>query len=182
MDEFPFYGALLVIFFIAWVLRRIQEWFRSKINSGGEARQDPGDWLPDSQQPNDVEDEFRKLFEALGTDVVRPPKPVERELPPERPKPPPPRKPAVTASAKPPALSASEQRALDAIKAGEVRPYRRPSEKRRSLHGVSMSNIGLRALLQSNNGLRNAVLLKEVLDEPRALRPEVRGDNLSGPA
>jgi hypothetical protein len=144
----------------------------------------PGDGL-------DPNAEIQKFFEALGGQVTKAPPPVERTAPedgsqaprrsnaqvPHMPKSAPPPLPAVPVAAAKraapvPSGTADAADAADAANA-QVRLQEREAYdigSKRPDRRVRVITPGLRGLLSSEDGLRSAILLHEILGSPRSLQ------------
>ena len=190
------YVALVVIAFISWLFNRIQEATAERRrlhelkrrreeqkHAPQPTRPEPSSSsspppIPQGRRPatrhepeEKAEEILRDLFEALGGPPQEAPEPVRprHEPPPERPKPPPiTRKPAGESSPQRPAeplLSEAEKAALERVKTGRSGI---PGSRRRTAD----SQANFRRLLRSSGGLRQAVIVKEILDAPLALRDD----------
>lgn len=187
------YVALVVIAFISWLFNRIQEATaeRRRLHELRRRREEQKNApqptrretssspppIPQGRRPatrhepeEKAEEILRDLFEALGGPPQEAPEPVRPrpEQPRERPKPPPiTRKPVEETPQHPtePVLSAAEKAALERVKTG-----------RAGVSGVRRrtadSQANFRRLLRSSGGLRQAVIVKEILDAPLALRDD----------
>ncbi len=178
------YVAMIAIAFISWIFNRIQEATaerqraRELKRQRESARQEPASPPqrgPDAPPPlptprEEPEDLLKDLFEALGGRPVAPVPSKRQERPPEKPVA---RKPPKAAkSSERVSLSAAERAALERVQAREaarLTPDTVPTVIRRGRSGKQ-----LRQLLGSQSGLRQAVVLKEVLDSPVSLRDERR--------
>ena len=111
---------------------------------------------PPPSRTHSAGDELRNFFQSLVAPVVETPPP-----------PPPPRQSPPPAKEKPASsLSRAEQKALEAIKErGQGLP---PTRRERRQAGEAHS--GLNKMLRDPASLRNAFVLKELLDPPIALR------------
>lgn len=110
---------------------------------------------PTAQQ--DPGEELRRFLETLAGGPPRAPKP-----------PPPPKKAApalpVQTVVKAPVLTAEEKAALERLKQRQARPRRRREP--------ASAPGSLRGMLHDRKSLQNAILLKEILDKPRAMRSD----------
>lgn len=196
-DNIPWqYVALIIIAFITWLFNRIQEATaeRRRIKELKRRREEqqatPAHGAADRPihspsrpaEPEDsAEDILHDLFEALGGKPRTPP-PLPRQEEPERPRARSAR-PSVSASdsrrqSEPPKpvkapeerLSAAERAALDRVKQGAT-PVTSDlvAVKSRRRQGSTQE---FRQLLRSQGGLRQAVVMKEILDPPLALRDD----------
>jgi hypothetical protein len=193
--EFPWiYVAMLVIAFISWVFNRIQEATaerqraaelkrrrQEQANQPTAQRQGSPPPLPSrgssspQEEPAEEPGELLKdLMEALGG----PPRPEptrQAERPPTssparaqrqtRPQVQEREKPKVKA----PMLSAAERAAFERIEGKNAVAVALPKVKQRK---ASAAGADVRRLLGSSRGLRQAVILKEVLDAPLSMRDE----------
>jgi hypothetical protein len=179
-DRVWIYAAMIVIYFIAWVFKRI------KGLVGGDKEEDPtqkkrtlAEVLENRErhleretgeptQSNDPSEVLRRLFESVaaetknqgqGEPFLPEQEPASTQPPPLK-KNPPPLSPA-KAKSKSVAerLSPTEQRALAKLKS-KTPQHTQPLRKSHSLRSMTRGR-----------GLRQAVVLKEILDQPRALRP-----------
>lgn len=181
-DRVWIYAAMIVIYFIAWVLKRI------KGLAGGDKEEDPSPkkrsmaevlenrerhlerQAGEPAKSNDPSEVLRRLFESIA-DETKNQGQSESFLPepqPASPKPPPLEKtppPLSREKAKPRTvaerLSPVEQKALARLNSKEQQHARIQSKYRP--HSLRSMTRG--------RGLRQAVVLKEILDQPRALRP-----------
>lgn len=181
--EIPWvYVAMIVIYFIAWVLKQIK-------NLTGGNQEEPEEELPPARTLAEVEENrerhlkrqakaqsesedpseaLRKLFESITGEVEEPeesflpdPEPVSKQPPPlKKSKIPPPLEPLAKKSDSE-TLSPAEQKALKKLETDSSLGIL-TQKKRKSYDLHSMIR---------GSGLRQAVVLKEILDEPRALRP-----------
>lgn len=173
-NEFPWiYVAMIVIAFISWILNRIQEFTsaRKDARAHREPPQTPRQvreaqtpsrepWLPDEESPRepsrrpDPGDSLRELFEALGGAPATPPPPIRR---PEKAAAAPPRQPV--AIPKPPPIAIPKP------------PLKPPAVKKPQSQDAERARL----LLKSRTGLRQAMILKEILDKPLGMRITERG-------
>ncbi len=200
-DNIPWqYVALIIIAFITWLFNRIQEAtaerrrLKELKRRRGEQQAAPAHAAPSqtrrspsrpAEQPEDsAEDILHDLFEALGGKPRTPP-PLPREQEPEHRERPRARSAMPTASASPSRrqpeppqpvkapeerLSAAERAALDRLKQGATPMSGDFVPPKTGRQGGSAQE--LRRLLRSRGGLRQAVVLKEILDTPLALRDD----------
>ncbi len=176
-----FIVAVVAIGFIRWLIESFKENRRRKNapeEEEFEFEPDEEVWTPPSSErrpppplPNrepppparadgGLSDELRKfiLERQQGTAPER-----ERPVPPPATVPP-----AIpTPAPRAPALSSDEQRALEALKQGAVRPPVRPAKNRRR---GNQRAARLRGLLHDPGSLHQAVLIKEILDPPKGLQ------------
>ena len=179
------YAAMIVIAFISWVFNKIQEATaaRQRQKEIEEYRRhhgrdpepfddDEDEWEAfeepeQSREPTAAEDAMRKLVEALGGNVIEPPPPPpSQEVPEPAPKPPP----LVTQSEVEPAatrLSAQEKAALERVR---QREHAIRKKRRRHASGT-LADLSAADLVRDPDGIRKAVILREILDKPRAERP-----------
>ncbi|MCB1231444.1 MAG: hypothetical protein KDN19_14325 [Verrucomicrobiae bacterium] len=192
------YLALVVIAFVTWLFNRIQEATaerrrveelkrqreqgapRSRSQSQPSHSSPPPPLPARDRQPSPVSDGDRmlgELLEALGNkpQTPAPSHRAQQYVPPTQ-------KPAAASQSKPKAepaarLSASERAALERVKSGRaaVLPSKESASAKRRKHSPGLSEE-FRKMLRSPNGLRQAVVMKEILDRPISLR-----DDLSGP-
>jgi hypothetical protein len=161
--DFPWhYLALVVIAFVSWLFQKIQEAtaerkraneLRRRQRDGMETAPLPQPSLPRRELPVPpvVDEHLRELIEALGG----PPQPVAPPpLPPEK-KPKPVAAKAVK-PAEPPKTPVPVPRVQPVLTAPAEVSHREPNP--------------LRKLLSSPAGLRQALVLKEILDKPVTLR------------
>jgi hypothetical protein len=183
--EFPWiYVAMIVIAFVSWIFNRIQEATAGRQRAEETRRrkengdfdidededyfeeQEPG---PARETPTSGEDAMRKLMEALGGTVVEAPKSPS----PEQSRQPPARQSAAVASPPPvpvelvsQRMSAEERAALERIKKrNEIKVV--PKKKAKS----TLGEMSIADLVRDPDGIRKAILLREILDRPRSERP-----------
>lgn len=180
------YVAMIVIAFISWIFNRIQEAtaerqrareLRRRREQGNQKSSEPtpppipGNRQPASTPRDEPEDILKDLFEALGG---RPAAPVPSPSKPDRPRPVEKKTESRKIPGSTPAaqtrqvLSAAERAALERVQAREAaqrNPEVAPKVIRRG-----RSAQPLRKLLKSQIGLRQAVVLKEILDPPVSMR------------
>jgi len=175
------YAAMMGIYFVAWLLKRIK-----RATSGEETDEEPepSRTLAEVQEnrknhlerqaqrkakADDPSEALRKLFESISGEVK---KPDESFLPEEEsaaPKPPPlknSQKPPPLNTARPKIdprsrLSSEEKKALADLKSQKA-DLAKPRKKQRA--------HSLRSMIRGS-GLRQSVVLKEILDQPRAMKP-----------
>lgn len=187
--EFPWiYVAMMVVAFISWVFNRIQEATAARKRNKETQRRRTESPIPERRasagppplpRDRDIDSEptveapvvgerLRELMEALGAPPPQTaPEPIERTLPERAPKKTP--EPAAKPSQpKAPILSAQERAALDRVKKREADPAY--DTRKQDDTGVAVAEI--RKLVSSPGGLRKAVILREILDPPLALREE----------
>ena len=176
--EFPWiYAAMIVIAFVSWVFNRIQEATAGKQRAEElRQRKEDGDFdleeedffeevesQPVNAPPKSGEDTMRKLMEALGGTVVQAPQAPSREPVPQRQTAPPP-VPVKSSQAR---MTAEERAALDRLKKrGGAKP-----EVTRSRLETKGARSTIADLVRDPKGIRDAVVLREVLDRPRSERP-----------
>jgi len=167
MEQFVFVLILGIIAFIQWVMKKSAE-ERKGARTGGDT-QPP--YRPTGSRPIDPfprpDDAARKLREALGLPAeVHVPEPVRRTLtPPPVPASRPPASPLIEAAEKFTASTrlASQQQAKPARK-------KAPASKAPAAHKSPVEpRSRLEDLLHSNDGLRNAILAREILGPPKGL-------------
>ncbi|MCB1063827.1 MAG: hypothetical protein KDN20_13000 [Verrucomicrobiae bacterium] len=188
MNDNPpwFYLAMVVIAFISWVFNRIQEATaeRRRVKELKRRREEqeqdpyrspqqspPPVRRPQPQPADESGEMLRDLMEALGGAPKPAPAPAQRQAPPlpkARVVSSQPKKPAPAPGAK---LSAAERAALERIQSSSAMATPPATV---AVHRAGKSGAGLRKLLRSPGGMRQAVLLKEVLDTPVGLRQEDR--------
>lgn len=169
-----FWIAVLVIMGLQQLFEKLKE-LRANKESGG--RLDRDEWDEDDaevyQQPKPaaetLADFFRTLTQAPDEVVTPPPPPpkpkVEVALAPQ---PPAPQTTAKTTTSPPVKLTKAEQLALAAIKRGESNLNKGRTHKQRMHASVEHSALG--RMLRDPASLRNAYILKEVLEPPIACR------------
>ena len=159
--DFPWqYLALVVIAFLSWLFQKIQEATAERRRAKELRRRGS---LPQPERrtetpvpPIVVADSLRDLMEALGGAPQKPS--VPPPLPPRAtPKP-------ASKSKKTPAAEAPAQKSVPAPEA------EKPVLVSTAFDEVAKAPKPLRNLLASPSGLRQAMILKEVLDKPVALR------------
>lgn len=181
-----FYAAAIAIYFISWLFKKIKG-----STEGEEDEEPPQRTLAEVQEnrkrhlqrqaqreagSDDASEALRKLFESIGgvaeeeaeSFLPEPdPKPVQTSPPPLQRSPtriansPPPLTTPSRQTVSVPQLSAEEKKALANLKSRETSSTQKRGERR--------SN-SLRSMTRGR-GLRQAVVLKEILDQPRSLRP-----------
>lgn len=180
-EKIWFYAAAIAIYFISWIFKKI------KGSTEGEEEDQPSRTLAEVQEnrkrhlqrqaereagSDDASEALRKLFESIGgvaetekeTESFLPePDAVQTSPPPLRsaPSSPPPLTTTSRQTVSVPQLSTEEKAALANLKSRESSSTRK-NKKRRSNSLRSMTR---------GRGLRQAVVLKEILDQPRSLRP-----------
>jgi hypothetical protein len=169
MEQLVFVLILGIIAFIQWAMKKSAE-ERKDARTGGNA-QSP--YRPVGPRPIDPfprpDDAARKLREALGLPAgVHVPEPVRRTprpLPPQVPDSPPPASPLIEAAEK---LAASARLASQQ----QAKPARKkaPVSKSAAAHKTPAAPRNrLEELLHSSDGLRSAILAREVLGPPKGL-------------
>lgn len=169
MEQFVFVLILGIIALIQWVMKKSAE-ERKGARSGGNP-QSP--YRPTGPRPIDPfprpDDAARKLREALGLPAeVHVPEPVRRTsrpLPPPVPTSPPAPSPLIEAAEK---LAASARLASQQ----QAKPARKkaPAPKSSAAHKMSVApRSRLEELLHSPDGLRSAMLAREILGPPKGL-------------
>ncbi len=172
------YAAMMVIYFIAWVLKKIKT--RSEGKNEEEAK--PDRTLAEVKEnrkrhlqrqaaresaSDEASQALRQLFESVGGESVKESFLPEAEPASAKPPPltkartPPPFVPAAKKAVSAPGLTPAEQKALADLKSRQNSPYQ--IRKKTRSHSLAPMTRG--------KGLRQAVVLKEILDQPRALRP-----------
>lgn len=176
-----FWGAVAIVLFIRWIWnnavasrrRRMgddleepleeeyedpatyQEHYpEQQPHSQGQAAPPP---LPQSQQQAQPADELRQFLEQLAgvpqKQTPPPPPVVKRQPKPEKPK--------------APELTKEEKDALERLK---NRQKQQPKKRRR----VAGGPLSLRDSLRDPQSLKNAIVLKEILDKPKSLQDEAQ--------
>jgi hypothetical protein len=194
-QDFPWHWvAMVVIAFISWIFSRIQEATaeRQRVKELQRRRAENRDTaepaaapppLPAQREPGPLDDlrdkSLRELIEALGGAPQPTPEP-RQTTPPPRPAREKPQTRAAAAAAKspkqtPPAvpapsLSAAERAALERLQAAPKAGDATTSAGSKKGSSSRRANAGLPALLRSPAGLRQAIVLKELLDKPVSLR------------
>ncbi|MCB1088698.1 MAG: hypothetical protein KDM63_16790 [Verrucomicrobiae bacterium] len=176
-DNFPWtWAAMLVIAFLSWVFNKIQEATAERRRAeelrrrkGQPERSGPPSVPPSpprqsAPQPSgqdNRESPLRDLIDALGgpPQPVRTPPPLKRESTPPAPQKTTPR-PAEPAK---PKLTKAEQEALARLQSGAA-------GKRKTRKNAVENAAAWRQRLRSAEGLRQAIILKELLDKPVSLR------------
>ncbi len=160
MEQLILILIIALISFINWVIKKSAE-LREKRKlerqsfDGGETLQRTNEPVPAEAQPADPDDSMRRLMEALGL--------PQEEAPPVIPRgevaPPP--IPELPRFVEPPVIAARP-----AVVVPPVRQHRfaTPTPPKRKLSP-------LRELLSSPDGLKKAVMLSEILGQPKSLRP-----------
>ncbi len=174
---------MMAIYFIAWVLKRIK-----RATSGEEENEEPerGRTLAEVQEnrkrhlerqvqrkanAEDPSEALRQLFESISGETEQA---AESFLPEPDPSPKPP--PLKKTQATPPPLSRSSQQktkpATPSLSPAEQKALARIKSQKTSHSKVTKtrSSRSLRSMIRGS-GLRQSVVLKEILDQPRALRP-----------
>jgi len=180
------YAAMIVIAFISWVFNKIQEataarqrqkeieeYRRHHGRDPDPEEDDDETWeefekVETSREPTAADDAMRKLVEALGGNAIEPPPPPPPRDVPQPPQEPPP--PATQPEVKPAEarLTAQEKAALDRVRQREE-AVRRKRRRRRS--NSTLADMSVSDLVRDPDGIRKAVILREILDKPRAERP-----------
>ncbi len=167
---------------IIFAIQHLAEKFKQKREAQDEVelqrrRQEIDDELIDDetggyQDPNPSGETLADFFRGLTQPAQQaPPPPVPPQIPPPRPR-------ASAAPPKPaarkpsPTLSAEEQRALAALKKGGLHDNLIHGRTRRQRMHSSTSHTALGAMLRSPESLRNAFILKEILDPPVASKED----------
>lgn len=182
-EEFPwFLLAMIIIAFLRWIVLKIQgksatDDFDER-HFADEEKDAPARVFNRSDPTVDPNEEIRKFFEMLGgrQQPEEKPKPVKRApLPPpvpNRPVKPPTRRP-VAAAGQPSPYGAAKKAKLAALSPEEQAALKRlhglggdPTHRAKAVAGP----VSLQRLIGSRDGLKTAVVLKEILDRPKALR------------
>lgn len=176
------YVAMMVIYFVAWLFNKIKG-----ARSGEEENEQPERkrTLAEVQEnrkrhlqrqaeretsEGDASQALRQLFESIATGEVaeesflpeaEPEAPVLQAPPVKKATTPPPLAPTFNKTVTKVKLSAAEQKALTDLKSRENSPYQ--IRKKARSHSLKLMTRG--------RGLKQAVVLKEILDQPRALHP-----------
>lgn len=193
-QDFPWHWvAMVVIGFISWIFSRIQEATaeRQRVKELQRRRAENRDTaepaaapppLPAQREPGPLDDlrdkSLRELIEALGGAPQPTPEP-RQTTPPPRPAREKPQTRAAAAAKSPkqtppaapaPSLSAAERAALERLQAAPKAGDATTSAGSKKGSSSRRANAGLPALLRSPAGLRQAIVLKELLDKPVSLR------------
>ncbi len=179
-DRIWIYAAMIVIYFIAWVLKRI------KGLAGGAEEEDPAEkkrtmaevlenreghlkrQAEKQAKTDDPSQILRRLFESItdgpeasveSESFLPEPEPASPKPPPLKKTPPPLPKAGGKTQSAAESLSPAEKKALANL-------HSRGHSPRRKKHRP----LSIRAMTRGR-GLRQAVVLKEILDPPRSLRP-----------
>lgn len=181
-DRVWIYAAMIVIYFIAWVLKRIKGLRQSNqeeeptpekrtmaevLENRKRHLERQAEKQTKSKDPSEV---LRRLFETIADETTNQgqsesflpePEPASPNPPPLKKGPPPLSKEKEKTKTVAERLSLEEQQALAELNSKEHQQIRKRSKYRR--HSLRSMTRG--------RGLRQAVVLKEILDQPRALRP-----------
>ena len=172
---------MIAIYFVAWVLKKIKGEEEEEVEKPSRTQEEVQenrrrhlDRQAERESRADVTSEaLRQMFESISGESSETKEAFLPESEASPPKPPPLKKSSGPPSLTPPPLSPSdpvpetkltlvEQAALEELNRGGNSPYR--SQKSRRIKS-------LRAMTRGSRGLRQAVVFKEILDKPRALRP-----------
>jgi hypothetical protein len=168
--------AILIISAIHWVSQRLKEkreadrLARSAPDVDDSDWESEDDWEPVSTAPpRPANEELRRFFETLAgkPEPVIPP-PVPRRV--QAPAPPPVKPPPIPAGPPPSLLTREEQLALESIKARKSNLTQGRSHRQR-VH-ASTEHTALAKMLRDPVGMRNAFILKEILEPPVAARDD----------
>jgi len=175
--EVPWYiVALIFIAFIRWIIEQIRG--RGGDNYVEEEQAEQDEYHERSQRHegsgSEPASDLRKFLESLAGEEPEPePEPErQRPTPPPVPQTQPPPVPVEAASPykqktiERPNLTSEEKAALERIKERQGMASRRERRKQ------SGGGVSLRSMLRNKANLRQAYILKEILDKPIALRDE----------
>lgn len=181
MDDIPWIPlAMVVIAFLTWLKNRIEEAserrreIRARREAAQRARNSAEPAAPSYQSPYREEEEevfyeeevveAPKTFRELMAEIEA----SNREAAPERPSSPPPLPKVSTPTAEPEIFENQFPTSLPDITAKPASP--RPSLAKSKTGQTNTATHPLASSLKNRSQLRNALILKEILDKPRALQ------------
>lgn len=157
MEQVVVLLVIAAISFINWLIKKSAEQREKR------RRAAPPVIERQSQAPEVPEEDLRKFMEALGMPADEPPVRMEQWEPPAAEVPGPPPLPVPVAVYQPPKVARPSAEALALA--------RRLESQENPIQATEIGrSTGVRQMLQSRTGLREAIILNEILSAPKSLR------------